>query len=98
MGHISDLLEGVNGNKSSCRQKSAEMSETTAGTAPNIDHLIVDTPEVVAAELGIASSSLNGWRRRKCGPPYIHLSETKIAYPRGASIDWMRKRMIDPAA
>jgi hypothetical protein len=70
--------------------------QSAPGLLPDDD--ILDSPEVVAAELGTALSTLQMWRSKKRGPPYVKVTARIIAYPRAARKAWLRERIVDPCA
>jgi hypothetical protein len=76
------------------------MTETAiAALLSNSDEdCIVDAPELVAAELGVALRTLQLWRVKGVGPPFVRVTSKTVGYPRAARKAWLRERIVDPRA
>src|SRR5262249_42524760 len=65
---------------------------TTASNAD--DDNILDRPTYVAKALGIHRETLQNWRTRGIGPPFIVLSARKVAYRRSVWRAWLTQRTV----
>lgn len=55
------------------------------------------TPDEVATLLRVAPRTLQTWRYRKQGPPYVIVSTLEIRYKRRDVEKWLRERTVAPA-
>ena len=53
--------------------------EASAAPAPVVDECM--TPAEAAAKLKCSTRTLEGWRRKGNGPPFLRLSATVVRYP-----------------
>jgi predicted DNA-binding transcriptional regulator AlpA len=52
---------------------------------------LLDTP-AAANVLGIGRRTLEDWRRRGTGPPFVRLSATRVRYSLDALVAWLGER------
>ena len=70
------------------------MSETRPTLDPDA---LLREPEA-ARLLGLTPRTLEAWRHRGGGPPFIPLSRRAIRYRRGDLIDWAQERRVRSTA
>lgn len=56
---------------------------------------LLECTDLVARLLGVKPRTLEGWRRRGCGPPFIRLSGRVIRYNRADLERWLNERRVD---
>ncbi len=59
---------------------------------PSQDDLLRE--EQAARLLGLSVRALQGWRSRRCGPPYVKLSNHTIRYRRRDLIAWVESQRV----
>jgi predicted DNA-binding transcriptional regulator AlpA len=49
-------------------------------------------PKVLERVIGVSGATLENWRRKKIGPPFVRLGPRQIRYRRGDLVAWVRSR------
>jgi predicted DNA-binding transcriptional regulator AlpA len=65
--------------------------ELTAAGVGNLDDLL--TTKHVAAWLGVSVQTLEIWRCKRKGPPFVRLGPRSIRYRRGDVLAWLAERV-----
>jgi predicted DNA-binding transcriptional regulator AlpA len=52
----------------------------------------------LARRLGVSQRTLQRWRTRGCGPPYVRLGPRRVAYDEAASDAWAASRSFTSRA
>ena len=52
----------------------------------------------VAAELGLSERTLESWRWKGEGPPFLRVGRRRVVYTREDLRDWLVRQRRDPAA
>ncbi len=58
---------------------------------------LLNTHEV-AAELGLSERTLESWRWKGQGPPFLRIGPRRVVYTREDLRDWLVRQRRDPAA
>lgn len=70
------------------------MTVVTPSSGLSVDKLLNE--EQAARLLGLSVRALQGWRSRRCGPPFLRLSNHTIRYIRRDLIEWMEQYRVTP--
>ena len=61
---------------------------------PGQDDLLRE--EQAARMLGLSVRALQGWRSRRCGPPYVRIANHTICYRRRDLTEWIAGQRVMP--
>lgn len=53
------------------------------------------TTQEVAERIGVDKLTLETWRRKKKGPPFIRISRSRVRYDESAVQRWLDARTVD---
>ena len=68
--------------------------QSHAGISSSVTHALVLTQEQVAQLLQVSPRTLEDWRLRGGGPPFVKASRRCVRYPRAALETWVQTRTV----
>lgn len=70
------------------------MEETTGPAGVREAGEVYLTPTEAAESVGLSRRTLEGWRRRGGGPPYVRINHKIVRYPERLFHEWLAARLF----
>ena len=83
------------------RRKQSSIPIQPADSTTRPSEIIVDrllSPRELAALVGVGTHTLETWRHRKVGPPFLKISHSCARYRLSDVEKWLASRQVRPAA